>query len=205
MDGLLLDTERMDLAFWQEVCEAHRFEYPANVHAGVVGLNGEETIAELQRVFGSTFPARSLQKSVEKRWYRRHQEGPAPLRPGADAMIRWLAERKIPMAIATSTRRPAAVLRLGDIANRIPVLACGDEVAAHKPAPDVYTLALARLGLTPAGCLALEDSIAGVEAAASAGLYVVTIPDLVEPPSRPYRAESLLELLSAFRELSCAE
>ncbi|WP_234853040.1 hypothetical protein [Paracoccus everestensis] len=31
-------------------------------------------------------------------------------------------------------------------------------MAARKPAPDVYLLALHRLGIVPSGCIAMEDS-----------------------------------------------
>ncbi|MGZ8495600.1 MAG: HAD-IA family hydrolase, partial [Candidatus Binatia bacterium] len=46
-------------------------------------------------------------------------------------------------------------------------------VARGKPAPDVYLLAAARLGVDPAGCLVLEDSTHGVAAAVAAGMAVI--------------------------------
>jgi putative hydrolase of the HAD superfamily len=56
------------------------------------------------------------------------------------------------------------------------VIACGDEVAAPKPAPDVYLLALTRLGISPGQAIAIEDSPHGVAAAKAAGLRCVAIP-----------------------------
>ena len=49
----------------------------------------------------------------------------------------------------------------------------GDEVARKKPSPDVYLEALSRLGQSPDGCLAIEDSANGLQAAASAGIPVL--------------------------------
>ncbi|MGV2481278.1 UNVERIFIED_CONTAM: HAD-IA family hydrolase, partial [Salmonella enterica subsp. enterica serovar Weltevreden] len=49
----------------------------------------------------------------------------------------------------------------------------GEEVAHKKPAPDVYRLAMQRLGVTPADCVALEDSEMGLEAATAAGVPAV--------------------------------
>lgn len=48
-----------------------------------------------------------------------------------------------------------------------------EQVAAPKPAPDVYLHALAQIGLPPAQCLVVEDSVAGVTAAKAAGLTVI--------------------------------
>ena len=56
------------------------------------------------------------------------------------------------------------------------VIAAGDAVEAKKPAPDVYLLALAGLGLDSAGCVAVEDSLNGLVAAKAAGLFTVVTP-----------------------------
>ena len=57
-----------------------------------------------------------------------------------------------------------------------------DEVAAGKPAPDVYLVAAARLGVAPARCLVVEDSINGVRAGKAAGMTVVLVPNASVPP-----------------------
>jgi mannitol-1-/sugar-/sorbitol-6-/2-deoxyglucose-6-phosphatase len=46
-----------------------------------------------------------------------------------------------------------------------------------KPAPDVYLAAARALGMAPANCLAIEDSVHGVAAAKSAGMRCVAVPD----------------------------
>ncbi|GAB1480358.1 hypothetical protein MASR2M74_29330 [Paracoccaceae bacterium] len=56
------------------------------------------------------------------------------------------------------------------------MIAAGDEVAAKKPAPDVYALALRRLDLPAPAGLAFEDSCNGVLSARAAGLRVVVTP-----------------------------
>lgn len=55
-------------------------------------------------------------------------------------------------------------------------VACGDEVPAKKPSPDVYLLALAKLGVAPEHAAAVEDSENGVRAAVAAGLWAVVTP-----------------------------
>jgi beta-phosphoglucomutase-like phosphatase (HAD superfamily) len=49
----------------------------------------------------------------------------------------------------------------------------GDQIAARKPAPDLYRYALSRLKLAPYECIAIEDSAMGLEAARAAGVPTV--------------------------------
>jgi beta-phosphoglucomutase-like phosphatase (HAD superfamily) len=55
-----------------------------------------------------------------------------------------------------------------------------EQVAAPKPAPDVYLEAVARLGAPPERCVGIEDSPAGVAAVRAAGMTVVGVPYLPE-------------------------
>jgi mannitol-1-/sugar-/sorbitol-6-/2-deoxyglucose-6-phosphatase len=68
-----------------------------------------------------------------------------------------------------------------------------------KPAPDVYLAAARRLRLTPARCLAVEDSPAGVVAAKDAGMRCVAVPDPLLTGDPRYRRADLV--LSSLTEL----
>ena len=48
-----------------------------------------------------------------------------------------------------------------------------DDVARGKPAPDVFLHAAAQMSARPCGCVAVEDSRAGVQAARAAGMRVL--------------------------------
>ncbi len=65
-----------------------------------------------------------------------------------------------------------------------------DEVAAGKPAPDVYLLAASRLGVAPERCLVVEDSLNGVRAGKAAGMTVVLVPNDSVPPAGDARARA---------------
>ena len=56
------------------------------------------------------------------------------------------------------------------------VIACGDQVRAKKPAPDIFLLALKHLGLHADQAVAFEDSHNGLRSAVSAGLWTVVTP-----------------------------
>ena len=55
------------------------------------------------------------------------------------------------------------------------VIVDGSQVSHPKPAPDLYLLAAAELGIAPRNCVVFEDSAVGVAAARAAGMRVVGV------------------------------
>lgn len=113
---------------------------------------------------------------------RRYGAGVAGLRlrPGIARIIAEAVAEGCRLAIATTTTTAnvealcRACLGRG-MAQVFDVVAAGDMVAAKKPAPDVYLLALERLGVAPEEALAFEDSRNGLVSARAAGIPVVLV------------------------------
>lgn len=192
MDGLMLDTERLDRDLWRAATQRLGIAFPDSLHAALVGRPVRETRHTLRAHFGADFPLEELQQRIHEEWLR-IVDGPGlPRKPGLERLLGLLEGIGMPMAVATSTARAKAIRSLGDLAPRFAVLTGGDEVQRGKPAPDIFLLAAQRLGLAPAQCLVLEDSPAGVTAAQAAGMTVIMIPDTVAPSAPPpYQCESL--------------
>jgi HAD superfamily hydrolase (TIGR01509 family) len=100
-------------------------------------------------------------------------------RPGVERLVAEARAAGLSCAIAT-TAAPEGVAALlrghAELATAFGVIAAGDEVAAKKPAPDVYRLALERLRLDARSVLAFEDSAIGVRSARAAGIAVLVSP-----------------------------
>jgi HAD superfamily hydrolase (TIGR01509 family) len=68
--------------------------------------------------------------------------------------------------------------RLG-LRDRFDCVRCRDDVAAVKPAPDLYLASIECLGVRADEALAIEDSPNGVAAAKAAGLRCVAVPNVI--------------------------
>jgi HAD superfamily hydrolase (TIGR01509 family) len=109
--------------------------------------------------------------------------GELELRPGVAELIDRGRGAGLKIAVATTTNLPnvAALTRCcwqAEPDEVFDVIAAGDEVNAKKPAPDVFELALARLGLEAQVCIAFEDSLNGLHAAKGAGLATLVTPSV---------------------------
>ncbi len=103
------------------------------------------------------------------------RQGKLPLRPGVHRFMRETAEAGLKLAVCTTSNEQAARAivegPLGDI--RFDEVLAGDIVSRKKPDPEIYNLALSKLGLGANEAFAIEDSHNGVEAAKGADLRVV--------------------------------
>ena len=102
------------------------------------------------------------------------------LRPGVRRLLEEARAAGLALAIATTTTPENLVPILASLgpggASWFEVIAAGDVVPHKKPAPDIYTYALAQLRKRAADAIAFEDSENGLRAARGAGLRtIVTI------------------------------
>jgi beta-phosphoglucomutase-like phosphatase (HAD superfamily) len=88
----------------------------------------------------------------------------------------------------------ATVLDTSGLAPAFQVAVSTEEVAAGKPAPDVYLTVASRLGVSPVRAVAIEDSSNGLRAAAAAGLTVIAIPHAAFPPAPDALALAAVQL-----------
>lgn len=118
-----------------------------------------------------------------------HRRGPevfarqvVPIR-GAFETVRAVADLA-PVAIATNAGRAIAEVSLAvtGLDRLVPVMVSVSDVAAGKPAPDVYLAAAAAIGADPASCLAVDDTHTGLLAAVAAGMRTVAFG---QPPRIP--------------------
>jgi len=196
-DGVLADTERYGHlpAFNQTFrefglpLEWSEDEYGRKLQIG----GGKERMAseltpDFVRANGLPGDPDALAADVAK-WHKRKTQlytemvaaGKLPPRPGVRRIISDAQDAGWKLAVASTSAEPSvrAILEYAvgpERAGRFDVFLAGDVVAHKKPAPDIYLLALEKLGVDPAEVLVVEDSRNGLEAADAAGLRcVVTV------------------------------
>ena len=181
MDGLMLDSERAINDCMARASRELGHDLPDSLWLQMIG-GGEGLCRRLlaERI-GDDATIELLART--EAMYDVVADAGIDHRPGIVDLLDWLVARGIPRAVATSTRRPLAMRKLA-AAGLLPyfdAVCTSSDVAAPKPAPDVYLLAASRLGIEPARCLVLEDSPTGVRAALAAGMTPVQVPDMLEP------------------------
>lgn len=192
MDGVLIDSERIDFEVSKSVARELGFEIDDAVLYQLLGRRTVDVQPDYLARCGCSLNYQEFSARVGKCVRDRVAEGGMPVKAGVERLLDHLDESNIPRAIATGTGRSVALAHLGRLATRFHAIACGDEVKHGKPSPELYLLAAARLQIDPHDCLALEDSLPGIQAAEGAGCVVIMVPDLLPaPPGIKHVCESL--------------
>jgi HAD superfamily hydrolase (TIGR01509 family) len=176
-DGLLMDTETASLRVWQYVWRWHGLELDL---AAFFAPHGGDVVADRYAALAAAVGPDYDQSASHAARIAYRDELHATLEL-ADGISAWLDEARdlgLRLAVASSSPRDWIENHLSRIGylDRFELLACGDEVSSAKPAPDVYLLALSRLGVAADRAVAFEDTVHGVAAAKEAGLRCVAIP-----------------------------
>jgi beta-phosphoglucomutase-like phosphatase (HAD superfamily) len=91
---------------------------------------------------------------------------------------------KLAVGSNASTATLAAGLAATGFDELFSVAVTWSDVAAGKPAPDIFLLAARRLGVAPGACLVYEDAPEGIAAAHAAGMRVVDVREGLAVPAR---------------------
>ncbi len=82
---------------------------------------------------------------------------------------------RLALASSSGRRNVELFLKSSGTQEAFDVVLSGDQVTRAKPDPEIYRLALERLGLAASECLVVEDAESGVQAALAAGIRVATV------------------------------
>jgi HAD superfamily hydrolase (TIGR01509 family) len=202
-DGLLMDTESVMLASWQYEWRQHGLEL--DVSTFWVNHGGDVTEDRYLRLATAVGPTYDRDTSHARRVAHRDALiSRLGLRPGIGAWLRDAQAAGLRLAVASSSPGQWVRTLLAGVGAEggFSTFACGDEVAAPKPSPAVYLLALDRLGVPAGKAVAVEDSPHGAAAAKAAGMRCIAIPNPHVPPESFVAADLVL---ASAAELSLAQ
>lgn len=197
LDGLLIDSEVISYQVCRSLVEEYGQQFPLEEYIhGYSGKTGKANMQALIRTYHlpiSPEEGAAFANQKEQEYFR---EGVA-LKPGARELLAYLEQKQYKIMLATSSTKDRAIgaLAQNGIGAYFDGMVFGEEVKQGKPFPDIFQKAAEIAGEPPERCLVLEDSEAGIQAAHSAGIDVICIPDM-KPPQEASRELAVAQLAS---------
>jgi HAD superfamily hydrolase (TIGR01509 family) len=175
MDGVLVDSEPLHKRAKELAFAEIGIVLPDSVYESYKGRPDATMLPEILTARG--FPAEQIQElSRRKRQLYEELEHELLAVDGAVEFVAWAASRyKIALATSATARNREATLRLLGIGHLFHAVVDASGHQRPKPDPEVFLIALKKLGLKAADAWIIEDSVNGLRAAKAAGCFSAAI------------------------------
>ena len=135
MDGVIFDSEQLVLDSWETVAGKYEISDIKPVMLRCVGTNRDKTKEIVLDAYGKDFPYEKFRAEASAQYQRFMDQGKLTLKPGLHDLLDYLKDRRIPMAVASSTRREMVKKELtyAGVIDSFQVIYGGDNVRNSKP------------------------------------------------------------------------
>src|SRR5216683_3539609 len=177
MDGTLIDSEDLHWIAWRNTLANEGIFI---THGQFLSSFGQRNDSILPRWLGAGATPERMERiaNAKEEVYRRRvrRNGISPL-PGVADWLHRLHKEGWLQAIASAAPRANidTVLEALSATHIFQGIVSADDVHRGKPDPEVFLTAASRVGVSPDRCIVVEDAVAGVQGARSAGMRSVGI------------------------------
>ncbi|WP_419886043.1 beta-phosphoglucomutase [Paenibacillus sp. B-A-8] len=182
LDGVIVDTAKYHYLAWKRLADQLGFEFTEKDNERLKGVSRMSSLEILLEVGQLQFDEVEKLRMAEQKndWYvdyiSKLEESEILL--GVKDFILRLKNSGMKIAIGSASKNTLMILNNLNILDLFDAVVDGNKAIHAKPDPEVFLLAAEELQVDPTACIVFEDAFAGVEAAKSAGMYVVGIGDL---------------------------
>lgn len=175
LDGVLVSTDELHYKAWRRLAEEIGISnYTAEDNRMQRGISREASLEVLLKKTKKIYTSVEKTKLSEKK-NKYYQEilslsDDNILLPGALETLKFLRQRKIKVAIGSSSMNAMQIIEKVGIESYIDACICGVDIVHSKPDPEIFLKACKKIDIKEEECLVIEDSLAGVEAARRAGM-----------------------------------
>jgi HAD superfamily hydrolase (TIGR01509 family) len=198
-DGVLVDSEPLGYRVVNEMLAPYAITMDWEDYVSIIGT----TVSPWDVLFGKHALPGTRQDFSDRFWgelERRVAAGQLAAKPGVHSAIEQVRRQGLPLGLASSSRRSyvAGVLSSIGVIAAFGAIVCREDVVTGKPDPAPYLETASRLGVEPAGCLAVEDSPAGLASARAAGMRALAVRTVYTREADLREADFILPSLEAF-------
>jgi beta-phosphoglucomutase family hydrolase len=181
MDGVIIDSEPIYFEAGDKLFRYLGLDVSEEEHHSYVGIRSKDMWSHIRNKYKIDLSTEELVEMEMNIYidYLLSKKDEKPI-PGVVELIEDLYKNNIDLALASSSsiKSIKIVLDMFNLEKFFKIIVNGYEVENGKPAPDIFVYAAKRLGVQPEGCIVIEDSKNGIEAAKSAGMKCVGFKNL---------------------------
>lgn len=209
LDGLLIDSEVISYQLYQDLLKPYGYSF--SIEDYTQNYSGKTAISNMETIIHRFKLPLTIQEGLEFMSFREKEyfNKGVDLKKGVKELLEYLKNNHYKIVLATSSTKDRAqmVLRQHQIDTYFDDMVFGTEIKRGKPYPDIFLKACQKAQIEVHEGLVLEDSEAGIQAAFSAKIPVICIPDMKKPMETFQQMTerilpSLLDVITYLNELN---
>ena len=179
LDGVIVDTAKYHFLAWQKLAQELGIEFTPEHNEqlkGVSRVRSLDIILELGTITASQEDKNKwlVQKNEEYLSYLVNMDE-SELLPGVLPVLHYLKDHNQLIALGSASKNARPILEKTGILNLFDAIVDGNDVTNAKPDPEVFLQAAKLLNASNENSIVFEDSVAGIQAANTAGMTSIGI------------------------------
>lgn len=177
LDGVIVDTAKFHFVAWQRLAASLGINFTEKENEQLKGVSRVNSLKKIlewgnKEISPDVFQAKMDQKNEEYLELIKTLDVKDIL-PGVHDFLLELKELGQPIALGSASKNARPILEKLGIKNLFEVIVDGTNVTKAKPDPEVFLNACEQLGYSAKESVVFEDSVAGVQAANTAGMISI--------------------------------
>ena len=179
LDGVIVDTAKYHFIAWQKIAQELGIEFTPEHNESLKGVSrvrSLDIILELGTITASQEDKNKwlVQKNEEYLSYLVNMDE-SELLPGVLPVLHYLKDHNQLIALGSASKNARPILEKTGILNLFDAIVDGNDVTNAKPDPEVFLQAAKLLNASNENSIVFEDSVAGIQAANTAGMTSIGI------------------------------
>lgn len=180
LDGVITDTAEYHFRAWKALAEEIGIDgVDREFNEQLKGVSREDSLQKILDLGGKKVSAEefaALAKRKNDNYVQMIQDvSPTDVYPGILQLLEDLRSNGVKIALASASKNGPFLLERMALTEYFDAIADPAEVAASKPAPDIFIAAAHAVGVLPAESIGLEDSQAGIQAIKDSGALPIGV------------------------------
>jgi len=183
LDGVIVDTAKYHYLAWKSLADDLNIPFSEHQNEQLKGVSRVESLKKILE-WGNITISEDRFKSimnVKNEHYLSFISNmtETEILPDVIRVLNQLSDERQKIALGSASKNANNILEKVNLLSYFQVIVDGTHVSKAKPDPEVFLKAAEGLGILPEDCIVFEDSIAGIQAANTAGMKSIGIGDAV--------------------------
>ena len=179
LDGVIVDTAKFHYLAWRNLAKEMNFDFTEEqneLFKGVSRVRSLEILLDLAS-YDATQEQKDRWRIQKNEEYLKYIKGmdDSEILPDVVRVLDFLEEKNQGIALGSASKNARPILTKLDLLDKFQAIVDGNDVTAAKPDPEVFLKGGEALKIERTDCIVFEDSIAGIQAANSAGMISIGI------------------------------